>query len=59
MTLKPKEYESGFVQFMALKDLSGVEALLSGDIKEIVDVNISQIGSLFKDEEGGQRRPLV
>ena len=35
---------------MALKDLSGVEALLSGDIKEIVDVNISQIGSLFKDQ---------
>ena len=50
LTLKPKEYESGFVQFMALKDLSGVEALLSGDIKEIVDVNISQIGSLFKDQ---------
>lgn len=50
LILRPKEEKSGFVQFLALKDLSNVEVLLSGDVKEIVDVNISQIGSLFKDQ---------
>ncbi len=50
LILRPKEEKSGFVQFLALKDLLNVDVLLSGDVKEIVDVNISQIGSLFKDQ---------
>ncbi len=50
VTIQNKESKSGFVRFMALENIENVEVILSGDIKEIVSINVSDVGVLKKDQ---------
>lgn len=51
VSIKSMESKSGFVKFEALDNISDVEVFLSGNVKEIVNLNISDIGNLLKNQE--------